>query len=171
MLDRLQARLHVTHSRFTFNIFNYIYYFRSNIKQYAKCQGLLCGHLFILISATCSQFMQCCYKTTSTVCAMQIKTILYNILFLVFTYLTQYVANFAYRVSPETGYKRIARNTRNLPFDLPVYLEMRDMQYLQLAIFKEHICRSRGYNFRFIGQASVSEILKQIILKSLYDQW
>lgn len=74
-----------------------------------------------------------------------------------------------------TGYPLKSANTRNLPFNVQKvyglkYLEMRDMHYLQLAIFKEHICRSRGYNFRFIGQASVSEILKQIILKSLYDQ-
>ena len=32
--------------------------------------------------------------------------------------------------------------------------------YLQLAILSEHVCRSMGYSFKFIGQASVREILK-----------
>lgn len=32
------------------------------------------------------------------------------------------------------------------------------LSYLQLAIRSEQTCRSRGYSFRFIGQANVSEI-------------
>lgn len=35
--------------------------------------------------------------------------------------------------------------------------------HLQLAIRKEHTCRSSGYSFRFIGHDSVSEILKHKI--------
>ena len=38
--------------------------------------------------------------------------------------------------------------------------------YLQLAILISHSCRSRGYNFRSIGHASVNDILKWKIKKN-----
>lgn len=37
--------------------------------------------------------------------------------------------------------------------------DLTTMQHLQLAILNEHVCLSSGYNLRFIGHASVSEIL------------
>ena len=40
--------------------------------------------------------------------------------------------------------------------------------YLQLAILISHSCRSRGYNFRSIGHASVNDILKWKI-KKIFD--
>ena len=38
---------------------------------------------------------------------------------------------------------------------------IRGLLYLQLAILSEHVCRSIGQSFNFIGQANVSDILKQ----------
>lgn len=35
------------------------------------------------------------------------------------------------------------------------------LEYLQLAIRSEQICLSRGYNFKFMGHDSVSDILKE----------
>lgn len=38
-------------------------------------------------------------------------------------------------------------------------LDMICHHHLQLIMSREHICRSSGYNFKFIGQESVNEIL------------
>ena len=41
---------------------------------------------------------------------------------------------------------------------------------LQLATLNEHFCLSRGYNFRFMGQANVNETLKQKRKKGQFFQ-